>query len=79
MTEIGQLGNVDGLTSDVTYRLGGCLYIPQGLNFAKEMLEDFKASNLFNGQDLENCKKGIGMFLSLMTSTAEKMRDRPPK
>ncbi|KAG9319111.1 hypothetical protein KVV02_000798 [Mortierella alpina] len=42
MAWIGQLGNIDRLTSDGEYRLGGCIYIPVGLNFGKELLEDLR-------------------------------------
>lgn len=79
MTDIGQTGNIDRLSSDGQYRLGTCIYIPQGLNFAKELLEDFKTSRLFQGTDLENCCKGIKMLCDLMIETAEKMRHRLPK
>ncbi|OAQ29382.1 hypothetical protein K457DRAFT_125860 [Linnemannia elongata AG-77] len=61
------------------YRLGACIYIPQGLNFAKELLEDFKTSKLFQGTDLENCRKGINILRDLMIETAEKMKHRLPK
>ncbi|KAF9338833.1 hypothetical protein BGZ91_007772 [Linnemannia elongata] len=76
---IGQLGNIDRLTDDGGYRLGACLYLPQGLNFAKKLLDDFKTSTLFQGTDLENCRKGIEMLRGLMVETAEKMRPRLPK
>ncbi|KAG0062405.1 hypothetical protein BGZ92_006184, partial [Podila epicladia] len=55
MAKIGQSGNIDRLSSDGKYQLGACIYIPQGLNFAKELLEDFKTSKLLQGTDLENC------------------------
>ncbi|KAF9322459.1 hypothetical protein BG006_002367 [Podila minutissima] len=74
MAEIGQRGNIDRLSSDGKYRLGACIYIPQGLNFAKELLEDFKTSKLFQGTDLENCREGIKMLRDLMIETAEKMK-----
>ncbi|KAG9319057.1 hypothetical protein KVV02_003861, partial [Mortierella alpina] len=79
MARIGQLGNIDRLTSDGEYRLGGCIYIPVGLNFGKELLEDFKTSKLFQGSDLENCQKGIRMLRDLMIETAEKMKHRLPQ
>jgi hypothetical protein len=79
MADIGQRGNIDRLSSDGQYRLGACIYIPQGLNFAKELLDDFKTSKLFQGSDLENCRKGIKMLRDLMIETAEKMRHRLPK
>ncbi|KAG0324734.1 hypothetical protein BG004_003376, partial [Podila humilis] len=74
MAEIGQLGHIDRLTDDGKYRLGACIYVPQGLNFAKELLKDFKTSELFQGTNLENCRKGIEMLRALMIKTAEKMR-----
>ncbi|KAF9129863.1 hypothetical protein BGX30_013729 [Mortierella sp. GBA39] len=40
---------------------------------------DFKSSKLFQGTDLENCRKGIKMLRDLMIETAEKMRHRLPK
>ncbi|KAF9324280.1 hypothetical protein BG006_000691 [Podila minutissima] len=79
MAEIGQPGHIDRLTDDGKYRLGACIFIPQGLNFAKELLTDFKTSELFQGTDLENCRKGIEMLRDLMIKTAEKMRPRLPK
>lgn len=79
MAKIGQLGNIDRLTSDGVYRLGGCIYIPVGLNFGKELLEDFKTSKLFQGSDLENCQKGIKMLRDMMIDTAEKMKHRLPQ
>ncbi|KAG9067274.1 hypothetical protein KI688_012056 [Linnemannia hyalina] len=79
MAKIGQPGNIDRLSSDGQYRLGACIYIPQGLNFAKELLDDFKTSKLFQGTDLENCRKGIKMLRDLMIETAEKMKLRLPK
>ena len=79
MKKIGQLGNIDRLASDGVYRLGGCIFIPVGLNFGKELLEDFKTSALFQGSDLENCQKGIKMLRDLMMETAEKMKRRLPQ
>lgn len=79
MAEIGQPGNIDRLTDDGRYRLGACLYLPQGLNFAKKLLDDFKTSTLFQGTDLENCRKCIEMLRHLMVETAEKMMPRLPK
>ncbi|KAF9555653.1 hypothetical protein EC968_008795, partial [Mortierella alpina] len=79
MTEIGQTGNIDRLTDDGKYRLGACIYIPCGLNFGKQLLEDFKTLRLFHGTDLENCRKGIKMLRDLMVETAEKMKNRLPK
>ena len=79
MADIGQTGNIDRLSSNGQYRLGACIYIPQGLNFAKELLEDFKTSKLFQGTDLENCRKGINILRDLMIETAEKMKHRLPK
>lgn len=79
MAEIGQPGNIDRLSSNGMYRLGACIYIPVGLNFAKELLEDFKTSMLFQGTDLENCRKGIKMLHELMIETMEKMRHRLSK
>ncbi|KAG0019073.1 hypothetical protein BGZ82_000268, partial [Podila clonocystis] len=79
MAKIGQLGNIDRLASDGVYRLGGCIYIPQGLNFGKELLADFKTSKLFQGTDLENCRKGIKMLRDLMIETAENMKHRLPE
>ncbi|KAF8951430.1 hypothetical protein BGZ52_011870 [Haplosporangium bisporale] len=79
MAKIGQPGNIDRLSSDGTYRLGACIYIPQGLNFAKELLEDFQTLKLFQGTDLENCRKGIKMLRELMIETAEKTKHRLPK
>ncbi|KAG0266458.1 hypothetical protein BGZ95_003046 [Linnemannia exigua] len=79
MAEIGQPGHIDRLTDDGKYRLGACLYMPQGLNFAKELLKDFKTSDLFQGTNLENCRKGIKMLRGLMIETAEKMWPRLPK
>lgn len=79
MADIGQRGNIDRLSSNGQYRLGACIYIPQGLNFAKELLDDFKTSKLFQGTDLENCRKGINILRDLMIETAEKMRHRLPK
>ncbi|KAG0322771.1 hypothetical protein BGZ99_003159 [Dissophora globulifera] len=79
MVEIGQPGNIDGLTDDGKYRLSACIYPPQGLSFAKKLLDDFKTSTLFQGTDLENCRKGIEMLRGLMVETAEKMRPRLPK
>ncbi|KAF8923764.1 hypothetical protein BGZ47_004517, partial [Haplosporangium gracile] len=70
--------NIDRLASDGEYRLGGCIFIPVGLNFGKELLEDFKTSALFQGSDLENCQKGIKMLRDLMMKTAEKMKRRLP-
>ncbi|KAF8950165.1 hypothetical protein BGZ46_004696, partial [Entomortierella lignicola] len=78
MAQIGQPGNIDRLSSSGKYRLGTCIYIPQGLNFGKESLEDFKTSKLFQGTDLENCRKGIKMLRKLMIETAEKMKHRLP-
>ncbi|KAF8932410.1 hypothetical protein BGZ58_007082 [Dissophora ornata] len=65
--------------NDGKYRLGACIYIPQRLNFAKELLDDFKTSRLFQGTDLENFRKGIQVLRDLMIETAEKIRHRPPK
>lgn len=79
MKKIGQLGNIDRLASDGEYRLGGCIFIPVGLNFGKELLEDFKTSALFQGSDLENCQKGIKMLRDLMMKTTEKMKRRLPQ
>ncbi|KAI9240570.1 MAG: hypothetical protein BYD32DRAFT_433910 [Podila humilis] len=79
MAKIGEPGNIDRLSSDGTYRLGACIYIPQGLNFAKELLEDFQTLKLFQGTDLENCRKGIKMLRELMIETAEKTKHRLPK
>ncbi|KAF9951960.1 hypothetical protein BGZ70_000790 [Mortierella alpina] len=79
MTDIGQTGNIDRLTDDGKYRLGACIYIPHGLNFGKQLLEDFKTSKLFQGTDLENCRKGIKMLRDLMIDTAETMKNRLPK
>lgn len=79
MADIGQTGNIVRVSSDGPYRLGACIYIPQGLNFAKELLDDFKTSKLFQGPDLENCRKGIKMLRDLMIETAEKMKHRLPK
>ena len=79
MAKIGQPGNIDRLSSDGQYRLGACIYIPQGLNFAKELLDDFKTLKLFQGTDLENCRKGIKILRDLMIETAERMKPRLPK
>ncbi|KAK3825741.1 MAG: hypothetical protein J3Q66DRAFT_436758 [Benniella sp.] len=49
-----------------------------GLNFVKEMLEEFKISKLFQGTDLENCRKGVTILRDLMIETAERMRYRLP-
>ncbi|KAI8596935.1 hypothetical protein EDD21DRAFT_419201 [Dissophora ornata] len=65
--------------NDGKYRLGACIYIPQRLNFAKELLDDFKTSRLFQGTDLENFRKGIQVLRDLMIETAEKIRHRLPK
>lgn len=78
MADIGQVGNIDRISSDGQYRLGACIYIPQGLNFAKELLDDFKTSELFQGTDMEKCRKCIGMLRELMIETAEKMKHRLP-
>ncbi|KAF9322612.1 hypothetical protein BG006_002248 [Podila minutissima] len=66
MAEIGQQGNIDRLSSDDKYRLGACIY-------------DFKTSKLFQGTDLENCRKGIKMLRELMIETAEKIKHRLSK
>ncbi|KAG0008931.1 hypothetical protein BGZ82_004336, partial [Podila clonocystis] len=58
---------------------GAYTYIPQGLNFAKELLDDFKTSKLFQGTDFESCRKGVQMLRDLMIVTAEKMKHRLPK
>ncbi|KAG0273226.1 hypothetical protein BGZ95_010962, partial [Linnemannia exigua] len=79
MAEIGQPGNIDRLTDDGRYRFGACLYLPQGLNIAKKLLDDFKTLSLFQGASLENSRKGIEMIRGLMVETAEKMRPRLPK
>ena len=73
MDEFGQRVLIDRLSDDGKYRLGACINIPQGLNFAKEQLEDFRTSKLFQGTDLENCRKGIDILRDLMIKTAEKI------
>ncbi|KAG0338257.1 hypothetical protein BG004_007293 [Podila humilis] len=79
MEDISQRGNIDRLASDGVYRLGSCIFIPQDLNFGKELLEDLKTARLFQGTDLESCRKGIDILRALMVETAETMKHRLPK
>lgn len=79
MVDIGQMGNIDRLTDDGKYRLGGCLYLPQGLNMAKALLAIFKTSKQFQGTDLENYRRGIKILRGLMIDTAKKNEAPTPK